>query len=268
MADVSVFGKVQSASDMQRQKQALLLKQQLMALQRQQDREITPYQQEALQLQRQRMNQDAAMEQQRINMMEERLKAANQPATPPDINNPAVLAKLSATEQKAFKDTQDQLMSIDNALGAFGQIKEYENKPMYSGMGADVMASANAIPVIGGFIDDAKAANTKGYQNLVLQGQYAQLKSVFPGAISNAERQALENLGALATYAPEQRKEIIKNAESGLKRLRDIAAQRASDIATGQQYQKAVSPTMPAEMSANNQPKKRLRYNPQTGNLE
>lgn len=242
MADLSVYGKVQGVSDMQRQKQALALKQQLMALQRQQDREITPYQQEMLSLRKQEMGQDAAMEQQRLNLMRERLSAVSQAAAPMDMNNPQALAKLSATEQKAFKDTQDQLMSLENALGAFGQIKEYENKPMYSGMGADVLSSANTIPVVGGFIDDEKAANTRGYQNLVLQGQYAQLKSVFPGAISNAERQALENLGALATYTPEQRKEIIKNAESGLTRLRNLAAQRASDIATGQQYRKAVTP--------------------------
>jgi len=244
MADLSVYGKVQSVGDLQRQKQALALKHQLMALQRQQDREITPYQQEMLGLKKAEMEQDAAMEQQRINIIRDRFGATLQPNG---------LAKLSATEQKAFKDTQDQLMSLENALGAFNQIKEYEEKPMYSGMGADVLARANTIPVVGGFIDDEKAANTKAYQTLVLQGQYSQLKSIFPGAISNAERQALENLGALATYTPEQRKEIIKNAESGLMRLRGLAAHRASDIATGQQYRKAAMP-MGAQVGEDNDP--------------
>jgi len=250
MVDLSVFGKIQGLSDLQRQKQQLAAKQQLMALQKQQDLQITPYQAEMLALKKAEMEQEGGFKNRQLDLMKQRIAAATTPPAPTS-DGTQPMRKLSATEQKAFQGTQDQLMNIENALGAFEQIKEYQGKPMYSGAGASAIAGANAYPLIGNFIDDEKAANTTAYQNLVLQGQYAQLKNTFPGQISNAERQALEKLGALATYTPEQQAEIIKNAKSGLIRLRTLAAKRAADIASGEQYINAVTPrtAQPVEIS-------------------
>jgi len=150
------------------------------------------------------------------------------------------LPKLSATEQKAFDEKTQEIADIDKALGGFANIKDYLRKPMFSGAGASALAAADTFPVVGGLINDEKAKNTRAYQNLVVEGQYAKLKSTFPGAISNSERTALENLGALASYTPAQKAELIKNAESGLMKLRKAAATRAADIASGRQYQKAI----------------------------
>jgi hypothetical protein len=243
MVDLSLFGKIQSVSNLQRQKEQLALKQQLMAMQREQDRQITPYQQEMLGMKKAEMEQEGMFRNRQLDMMKARINAASAPSPNNAPDGTAPMRKLSATEQKAFEETQQQLQNIDNAMGAFSQIKEYQNKPMYSGAGAGIIAGANDYPIIGGFVDDTKAANTTAYQNLVLQGQYAQLKNIFPGAISNAERTALENLGALATYSPAKQKEIIKNAETGLTRLKGLAAQRAADIASGDQYINAINTT-------------------------
>lgn len=162
-----------------------------------------------------------------------------------DVVNPEMpqlaLKKLSATEQKDFSAQENALKDLENAIGALQQIKDYQGKPMYSGFGAEAISNANTVPVIGSFVNDEKAANTRGYQNLVKQGQFSQLKATFPGQISNAERTALESLGALATYTPEQQREILQNAEAALIRNRDLTAKRAQDIVTGNQYTKAAT---------------------------
>lgn len=168
-----------------------------------------------------------------------------------DAENPAPRA-LSATEQKDFTKQQDLLDSASASLDALQRMKEYigdpdapegsperAGKPMYSGFGASTMASADTYPIIGGMFDDTKAANTRAYQNLALAGQYAKLQSTFPGAISNAEREAMEKLAALATYTPEQQRLIIKESESGLRKIEKLARERAKGIATGEQYKKA-----------------------------
>ena len=151
------------------------------------------------------------------------------------------LPKLSATEQKAFDTQQNKVDSIESAQDAFGQIKEYQAKPMFSGFAAETRAAANRIPGIGLLIDDEKAANTTAYQNLIKTGQYKQLASTFPGAISNSERESLEKLGALASYTPQEQSKIIADAEGGLSKLLAKSKQRAADIASGKQYRKAVT---------------------------
>lgn len=151
------------------------------------------------------------------------------------------LPKLSATEQKAFDEQQQTIASLESSQDAFKQMKAYQNKPMFSGLGAESFAAANRVPVLGSLINDEKASNTQAYQNLVKTGQFKQLKATFPGAISNGERTALENLGALASYTPQEQALIIRDAESGITKLLAKAKGRASEIASGKQYQNAVS---------------------------
>jgi hypothetical protein len=151
------------------------------------------------------------------------------------------LPNLSATEQKAFEEESQNIKSANSSLDAFNQMKEYQNKPMFSGFGATALAAANRIPVVGALINDEKASNTQSYQNLVKTGQFKQLKATFPGAISNGERTALENLGALATYTPQEQAQIVRDAESGINKLLAASKGRAADIATGNQYRKAAA---------------------------
>lgn len=226
--NIQALEKLNSFADYQRANEEFMLKKQLQQAQMQKalmPEEITPYQRESLDLQKRRLDMAAGG----IPTMDENGQIVMQPQK-----------KLSATEQKAFEEQQQNLASIEASLGAFNRAKEYVDKPMYSGFGASAIADADALPVIGSFVDNEKAANTRAYQNLITQGQYQQLKTLFPGAISNAERDAIEKLGAVSTYTPEQRREIIANAEAGLMRLQSIAKNRARGIASGQQYQDAI----------------------------
>lgn len=149
--------------------------------------------------------------------------------------------KLSATEQKSFAAEADKVNSIESAQDAFNQIKGYQNKPMYSGFLAETRAAMNRIPGIELLFNDEKAANTTAYQNLIKTGQYKQLASTFPGAISNSERESLEKLGALASYTPLEQAKIVRDAETGLSKLLAKSKQRAADIASGRQYEKAIA---------------------------
>lgn len=151
--------------------------------------------------------------------------------------------KLSATEQKSFEEQQQKIGALESSQDAFGQIKEYQGKPMYSGFGAEVLAAANRIPGVGALINDEKASNTTAYQNLIKTGQYKQLASTFPGAISNSEREALEKLGAIASYTPQEQAKIVRDSETGIAKLLEKAKLRASDIASGRQYEKAIAGT-------------------------
>jgi hypothetical protein len=162
-----------------------------------------------------------------------------------DANGDAVMTeaprKLSATEQKSFEAQQEKINALESSQDAFNQIKGYQSKPMFSGAGAESLAFLNRVPVVGALINDEKASNTTAYQNLIKTGQYKQLASTFPGAISNSEREALEKLGAIASYTPLEQAKIVRDAETGLSKLLEKAKQRASDIASGKQYEKAIA---------------------------
>jgi hypothetical protein len=147
--------------------------------------------------------------------------------------------KLSATEQKEFARTQNEVQELEKAANAFEAIKEYQGKPMYSGFGANAITAANRVPGVGSLIDDEKASNTKAYQNLVMEGQFAKLQSTFPGSISNAERESLANLGALANFKPEEQAKILADSQAAITRNLEITRRRAREIATGEQYTNA-----------------------------
>jgi hypothetical protein len=159
--------------------------------------------------------------------------------------------KLSATEQKSFATEADKVNSIESAQDAFNQIKSYQNKPMNSGFLAETRAAMNRVPGLELLFNDEKAANTTAYQNLIKTGQYKQLATTFPGAISNSERESLEKLGALASYTKAEQAKIISDAETGLSKLLAKSKQRAADIASGKQYEKAITGASGANAPSN-----------------
>lgn len=145
--------------------------------------------------------------------------------------------KLSATEQKNFYEQKAKTDSVRNALGVLDQVASIAEGPRFTGMAAPALAAANRVPLIGGLIDDTKAANTTSIDNLLKELAYSRLQSTFPGAISNAERESLEKLQALSSYSLPEQKKIIEEARKVLQRQGDISAQMQQGIVTGQVYQ-------------------------------
>lgn len=144
--------------------------------------------------------------------------------------------KLSATEQKNFYEAQDVTDAIKNALGTLEQVQSIPKDKMYTGFGSSAEAFMNRVPGIGKYIDDEKAANTTTYDNLLKELAYSRLKSTFPGAISNSEREALERLQALSSYSQPEQEKIISEARKVLQRQYETASARKQGIVTGDIY--------------------------------
>jgi len=144
--------------------------------------------------------------------------------------------KLSATEQKEFYDAKEVTDAVKNAVGTLGQVEKLQGQDMYSGLGSTLMAGMNRVPLLEKMIPDNKAANTTTYNNLLKELAYSRLKSTFPGAISNSEREALERLQALSSYSPAEQKKIISEARTVLERQAQIAGDKQQGIVTGEVY--------------------------------
>jgi hypothetical protein len=80
---------------------------------------------------------------------------------------------------------------------------------------------------------DPKLANTREQINLLEKGALAQLKSTFPGAISDAETRTLKELQGINAKSIEERGRIMKNAFRALKAIEDRNKRRLNDIRQG-----------------------------------
>lgn len=80
---------------------------------------------------------------------------------------------------------------------------------------------------------DPKLANTREQINLLEKGALAQLKSTFPGAISDAETRTLKELQGINAKSIEERGRIMKNAFRALKAIEDRNKRRLNDIKQG-----------------------------------
>jgi hypothetical protein len=80
---------------------------------------------------------------------------------------------------------------------------------------------------------DPKLANTREQINLLEKGALAQLKSTFPGAISDAETRTLKELQGINAKSIEERARIMKNAFRALKAIEDRNKRRLNDIKQG-----------------------------------
>jgi len=80
---------------------------------------------------------------------------------------------------------------------------------------------------------DPKLANTREQINLLEKGALAQLKSTFPGAISDAETRTLKELQGINAKSIEERARIMKNAFRALKSIDERSKRRLDEIKRG-----------------------------------
>jgi hypothetical protein len=80
---------------------------------------------------------------------------------------------------------------------------------------------------------DPKLANTREQINLLEKGALAQLKSTFPGAISDAETRTLKELQGINAKSIEERGRIMKNAFRALKAIDERSKRRLDEIKRG-----------------------------------
>ena len=75
--------------------------------------------------------------------------------------------------------------------------------------------------------------NTREQENLLQKGALAQLKSTFPGAISDAETKTLQALQGLGSKSKEERALIMKNAFRTLQAIEKRSQLRLLEITQG-----------------------------------
>jgi hypothetical protein len=89
---------------------------------------------------------------------------------------------------------------------------------------------------------DRKLIDTRTMENLLEKAALSQLKSTFPGAISNDERKALMDTQGLGAKSVEERKRIMQNAMEALKKIYGRSKQRLNEINQGL-YREVGTPT-------------------------
>lgn len=82
-------------------------------------------------------------------------------------------------------------------------------------------------------VKDPKLANTREQINLLEKGALAQLKSTFPGAISDAETRTLKELQGINAKSIEERGRIMRNAFRALKAIDERSKRRLNEIKQG-----------------------------------
>jgi hypothetical protein len=137
--------------------------------------------------------------------------------------------KLTPQEMKLKTDTEDMLAQTDQSLANMKQA--YSLNPNTFDASAVDVVQRKALEAVGS--KDAKVINTREMENLLEKAALSQLKATFPGAISNDERKALQDVQGLASKSKEERGLIMKNGYKALKTVRERAAKRLNEINQG-----------------------------------
>jgi hypothetical protein len=138
-------------------------------------------------------------------------------------------AKLSPAEMKLKVETEDTLAQTDAALGTLKQA--YALNPNTFDTSLSDMAQRKALEITDS--KNPKVVATREQENLLEKAALAQLKSTFPGAISNDERKALQDVQGLGAKSKEERAKIMKNAYTALQSVKARHAKRLVDINQG-----------------------------------
>ena len=155
----------------------------------------------------------------------------------------AASKKLTPKEMELKTLTEDHVGQIDSAIQDLQRV--FELNPNTFDASLVDKAQRLALEAVGS--KDKKLENTRTMENLLQKAALSQLKSTFPGAISNEERKALLAVQGLDAKTIEERKIIIANAYKALKSSRARAATRLSDINAGN-YRDTV-PALPEELN-------------------
>lgn len=147
-------------------------------------------------------------------------------------------AKLSPAELKLKTETEETLAQTDQALDNLK--KAYALNP--NTFDTSLVDTAQRKLLEAGGSKDPKVAATREMENLLEKAALSQLKSTFPGAISNDERKALQDVQGLGAKSKEERARIMKNGYTALKSVSERHRKRLNEINSGL-YRDTSAPT-------------------------
>jgi hypothetical protein len=164
----------------------------------------------------------------------------NDPNAQPEILIKAPPKPLSPTEQKELFDTTDKISAGEGTLASIRKAKELVSgvdavtgkaiaKP-YSGFGAETMAAANRIPLLGMLFNDDRATATTQLSNVTSSQALESMKSIFGANPTEGERQILLKLQALPSYTQAEQATILSDAEKAAERRLGQQRTRAAAI--------------------------------------
>ena len=146
-------------------------------------------------------------------------------------------AKLTAPEMKLKTDTEDMVAQTQQAMENLK--KAYSLNPNTFDASLTDVAQRKVLEAVGS--KDTKVQNTREMENLLEKAALSSLKSTFPGAISNDERKALQDVQGLGAKSKEERAKIMQNGYKALKAVDERARKRLNEIKQGQ-YRDTGSP--------------------------
>lgn len=166
---------------------------------------------------------------------------------------------LSPTEQKELFDTTDKISAGEGTLASIKKAKELVSgidattgakiaKP-YSGFGAESMAAANRVPILGMLFNDDRATATTQLSNVTSSQALESMKSIFGANPTEGERQILLKLQALPSYTQSEQATILGDAEKAATRRLGQQKTRAAAIER-RDYGGLNSPAAPAVSAA------------------
>ena len=147
-------------------------------------------------------------------------------------------AKLTPGELKLKVETEDVVAQTDQALKDLK--RAYELNP--NTFDATEIDTAQRKLLEAAKSDNPKLANTREQENLLQKAALSQLKSTFPGSISNDERKALLDIQGVGAKSLDERKRIMKNAYNALKAVNARHRKRLDEIKEGR-YRDTTPPT-------------------------
>jgi hypothetical protein len=147
-------------------------------------------------------------------------------------------AKLTPGELKLKVETEDVVAQTDQALKDLK--RAYELNPNTFDSSLVDIAQRKLLESAGS--KDAKVIATREQENLLQKAALSQLKSTFPGAISNDERKALQDVQGIGAKSKEERAVIMKNAYNAIKSVNARHRKRLNEIKEGL-YRDTTPPT-------------------------
>lgn len=144
-------------------------------------------------------------------------------------NQKAQQAKLTGPELKLKTETEETLAQTDQAL--INLKKAYALNP--NTFDTSLIDVTQRKLLEAGGSKDPKVAATREMENLLEKSALSQLKSTFPGAISNDERKALQDVQGLGAKSKEERASIMKNGYAALKSVSERHRKRLNEINSG-----------------------------------
>lgn len=138
-------------------------------------------------------------------------------------------AKLSPVEVKLKTDTEDMLAQTEQAMSNLK--KAYALNPNTFDASLPDIAQRKILEASGS--KDPKVINTRELENTLEKAALSSLKSTFPGAISNDERKALQDVQGLGAKSIEERGRIMKNGYAALKAVSERSRKRLNEINSG-----------------------------------